>query len=634
MAIQSMMHLYIHGPDELLTKTLNELCRLACFHPDVITQQGTTKATGPHRVLLEKLTALLSDIGEEPDFDSFDGTEYSLADITHMVEETSKTVSELSTRRSELLSEIAEYERADIQLRHIKNMGSNFDNIFKCNFVKVRFGRLPKDSFVKLEYFEEQPFIFLHYDFDGEFYWGVYFTDTPHASVVDEIFHDLYFERIRVPDFAHGSPQDALALFAMYEHSLKEELEALTEIYGLDVSVINKLKSMAQYLSHSEKLHELQSYATRLDYSFYMPGYVPESMVGQLQKSLENLPGVKIIKQNPGAETGVKPPTLLKNNRLTKPFEFFVKMYGLPASDGIDPTPIVAMTYTILFGIMFADVGQGLTLSAIGLFLAFKKKMELGAILTRVGISSAIFGLIFGSVFGFETLLTPMFIALGFDGNPIHALSADWATRLLIIAVGIGVLMTVMVMCLNIFTGIKQGNLAKKIFSPSGVVGLVFYICIVLAILDALVLKAGILPVVLVFLAISGLCIVFMEPLSHIIQGHSIKSLKVGEVITGATVETFEVLLTYMTNTLSYLRVGGFVLVHAGMMSVVFRIADLVGGGFAAAIVIIIGNIFVMGMEGLIVGIQVLRLEFYEMFSRYYEGDGKPFTPLCINNEK
>ena len=91
--------------------------------------------------------------------------------------------------------------------------------------------------------------------------------------------------------------------------------------------------------------------------------------------------------------------------------------------------------------------------------------------------------------------------------------------------------------------------------------------------------------------------------------------------------ELFEVVLSFITNTMSFLRVGGFVLSHAGMMLVVYTLAEMVGG-VGEIIVIIFGNVFVMCLEGLIVGIQVLRLEFYEMFSRYYEGNGVPFKSI------
>src|SRR5699024_3541153 len=101
----------------------------------------------------------------------------------------------------------------------------------------------------------------------------------------------------------------------------------------------------------------------------------------------------------------------------------------------------------------------------------------------------------------------------------------------------------------------------------------------------------------------------------------------VGGYLSVELFELFEVVLSFFSNTMSFLRVGGFVLSHAGMMAVVFTLSEMVGSA-ASPVVIVVGNLFVMGMEGLIVGIQVLRLEFYELFSRYFDGDGVPFTPV------
>ena len=104
----------------------------------------------------------------------------------------------------------------------------------------------------------------------------------------------------------------------------------------------------------------------------------------------------------------------------------------------------------------------------------------------------------------------------------------------------------------------------------------------------------------------------------------------VGNMIVEGFIELFETCLSYLTNTMSFLRVGGFILSHAGMMLVVNVLAgsELSAGSI---IVQILGNLFVIGMEGFIVGIQVLRLEFYELFGRFYVSDGKEFTPLQVN---
>ena len=92
--------------------------------------------------------------------------------------------------------------------------------------------------------------------------------------------------------------------------------------------------------------------------------------------------------------------------------------------------------------------------------------------------------------------------------------------------------------------------------------------------------------------------------------------------------ELFEVLLSYLSNTLSFLRIGAFAVSHAAMMEVVLMLAGATNGGSPNWIVVVLGNIFVCAMEGLIVGIQVLRLEYYEIFSRFYAGNGREFQPF------
>lgn len=92
--------------------------------------------------------------------------------------------------------------------------------------------------------------------------------------------------------------------------------------------------------------------------------------------------------------------------------------------------------------------------------------------------------------------------------------------------------------------------------------------------------------------------------------------------------ELFEIMLSFLSNTLSFVRIGAFAVSHAAMMGVVLMLAGAEGGGSINWIIIVLGNLFVCAMEGLIVGIQVLRLEYYEMFSRFYKGSGKEFRPF------
>ena len=174
------------------------------------------------------------------------------------------------------------------------------------------------------------------------------------------------------------------------------------------------------------------------------------------------------------------PPTKLKNNWFCRPFESFVRMYGVPGYNELDPTPFFAISYTLLFGIMFGDLGQGLVIALLGAILAKVKRMDFGRILVRIGLSSAIFGTLYGSVFGLEDVLTPMYQAMGLPDKPIHVMDADTTSKLLIAAIGLGVVFIVISIVMNIILGLRTKRLGSALFSNNGIAGLVFYLAVLI----------------------------------------------------------------------------------------------------------------------------------------------------------
>ena len=301
----------------------------------------------------------------------------------------------------------------------------------------------------------------------------------------------------------------------------------------------------------------------------------------------------------------------------------FVEMYGTPEYEGIDPTPFVAVTYSLLFGMMFGDVGQGLVLILVGYLAAKYKKMKLGEVGVRIGISSTIFGFIWGSVFGNETLLNPLYQTLfGMSEKPIEVMTSEFIPILLVFSVGIGAFLIIFSMCVNIYLQIKNKNIGELCFSQNGIAGLVFYASLVGGLAYTLLSSHNIfsIPFVLICLILPLVLIFMKEPLEHKMAHKAMFSEGFGAFFVESIFELLEVCLSYITNTISYLRVGGFVLSHAGMMMAVTLIMGMVGNA-GGLVVGIFGNILVMCLEGMIVGIQVLRLEFYEMFSRYFNGN-------------
>ena len=259
--------------------------------------------------------------------------------------------------------------------------------------------------------------------------------------------------------------------------------------------------------------------------------------------------------------------------------------------------------------------------------------MAIGKILMPCGFSGMIFGALYGSVFGYETGMDWFYKGiLHMQEKPIEVMSSEWTSRILLFAVGIGMALLCVAMLLNIYTSIRQGNIGKAVFDTSGFFGLIFYGMLCAGLVGLMIFNTNLFsaPYIAV-IAIAFIMIFFREPLSKLVNKEKDwKPESWGGFIVENLFESIEVLLSYVSNTMSFLRVAAFVLVHAGMMQVVFTLAETAGPA-AYYPVVVLGNLLVCALEALLVSIQVLRLEYYEMFSRFYSGDGRPYEPVKLS---
>ena len=190
--------------------------------------------------------------------------------------------------------------------------------------------------------------------------------------------------------------------------------------------------------------------------------------------------------------------------------------------------------------------------------------------------------------------------------------------------------LNILVMIFNVINAVKSHDLENMLFSHNGIAGLVFYGFLVLTIV--LYMTGHKVPgniMMVIFLGVPVLLFVFKEPLGNLVTKQH-KKMEEGKVMffVQAFFELFETMLSYFSNTISYVRIGAFAVSHAAMMEVVLMLGGITdGAGNPNWIIIVLGNIIVCGLEGLVVGIQVLRLEYYEMFSRFYTGSGREFHP-------
>lgn len=642
MSIEKMELVNIVGMLKDLDSTLLKCCESECFHvenslhsSEIAKGFKILKEENPYQNVLKRLSSVANAISYHPKMADYSEYKPNTAEeLSEAVKQIEDKFKKLNDDISNLSNDINVRENTAVLLEHLEGVGADYEQIFSCKHLKVRFGKIPIGNYQKLAYYEDKPFVFSTYDRDKEYYWGMYFVPNQYAAIVDDIFDSLFFERVFIPDFVHGSGKEAakenLEILKKDKEDIESNAELLKKMLTENQKELDILFSKVKFLNDS---FELRSCASVYNEKFYIVGFIPAKLAKKFMGLFAEDKDVSVLLSPPDTDARLTPPSKLHDNKFAKPFNMFVEMYGLPSYHGFNPTMFVALTYTLLFGIMFGDLGQGLVIALVG-FLIYKfKKNALGQILTRVGLSSAFFGLIYGSVFGYEEALNPLYKLIGLKQKPLSVFEST--NTVLIGAIVIGVVLIIVSICINIIIKFKQKDFENAVFGNNGIAGLVFYGSVLYGGVSTIVLKNNVFtPVYIICLIVIPLLLMFFRaPLGKLLNpaAHTEESEGgIGTFIAENFFELFEYLLGYVTNTMSFLRVGGFVLSHAGMMLVVMTLADGVSAG-AAPIVVVIGNVFVMCMEGMIVGIQALRLEFYEIFSRFYEGDGHAFKPIKIN---
>ncbi|HLT00199.1 MAG TPA: V-type ATPase 116kDa subunit family protein [Acholeplasma sp.] len=526
----------------------------------------------------------------------------------------------------------AENEKIHEALKQIENLEAlelSFDDLFNAKFISLRFGKLPFDSVERINYYYQKPFIFIPFNEDKEkrSLWCMYVTSNEYEREIDNLFTSMYFERIYIPEFVHGTPELAKETLKQTIIDNEKKMDALREeLRILALQYQEKLGVIKGELEFLYLMYEARKHVVGLGDRISISGFIEEKRVQQFRTYFEGIETLEIDVDDADSDGRFQPPTKLKNNWFSKPFQVFVEMYGTPTYGDVDPTNFLAISYSLIFGIMFGDVGQGLLLAFIGFLLGKFKKWSLGPIVMRMGIFGAFFGLVYGEIFGNEEILHHFYHELGISFLPFVPMSPSNTMTLLLATVGLGSAFLLISMVINTMFKFKHKEYALAICSPNGISGILFYGFVLIGI----VLEMGLgisgvfnfitipililIPIILIFLK---------EPLERKFHHEKMFPDGFGGFFMEGFFELFEVILSYVTNTLSFLRVGGFVLSHAGLMLVVKSLAD----GGSNMVVMAIGNLFVMGLEGLLVGIQVLRLEFYELFSRYYDGSGIIFSP-------
>ncbi len=635
MSVVPMRLLTVAGPLEQFDAVAASCVLDQEFHPEnalsLMERVGHLRPfaySNPYAAPLRRAEELLDALGLSPAYEPFDEP-LDLEAISGYFDTLEQTLDTLTSRKSRQAELLEEDRSIALELEHLRGLSTQLEQLWHLDFIRFRYGYLPRETYDSFQSAlnEHEELFFIPTNVEARRVYGIYFTAREGHEKVDALFTSLHFVRIHLDPAVHGTPEEAIDELTALAAKASDKLRTLEEERdAFAARECAHLRSVCSALRYHSELYDLRRYAAHSRESFYLMGWVPVDGLDAVMKALSAFPECSCVVDRADEQTAsVKPPTKLRNCFLGRIFRPFLEMYGLPAYHELDPSVFLALTYCLFFGIMFGDLGQGLGLALIGLILAKWKGMWLGNIIALCGLSGALFGCVYGSVFGFEDLL-PGFKIL--EESSLLPGSSN-VLVLLLCSVGLGVCMLLLVMGLNIYNGIRQRDMEKIFFGPNGVAGILFYVGLIVAALSTLVfgvnlfVPAYVLPVLILPLV----CILLREPLSLLCSGDPAwKENKLGEVLSIGLFELFETLLSYLTNTLSFLRIGAYAITHVGLMMVVHMLA----GSDLNPVVIVLGNLFVMGFEGLLVGIQVLRLEFYELFGRFYEDGGIPFRPKKI----
>ncbi|QAT39410.1 hypothetical protein EQM05_03640 [Clostridium sp. JN-9] len=502
-----------------------------------------------------------------------------------------------------------------------------FINLKNFNFSIYR---VSKENMVKIkENYENIPSIIYKIYEENECNIIMAFTPVLLKAEADRIFRSLNCEVLDIDSDFKGTPKSIVSNLKEKLIDINKEISSLNEkLDSLEKENMKKIKILDKSLELELKASEIKSNMACTNEFFYLCGWIPEDTLQRFKDSLGEIADRTIIIEKSVDEIQDKsmvPPTKMKNNALVRPFESMVGMYGIPSYNELDPTTFLGISYMIMFGAMFGDLGQGLVFVIAGLLLKYKgRRPNFGGVLSRLGVASSFFGVMYGSFFGFENVIPALVV------RPMEDIK-----DMLLYAVAFGCGLLIIGYIYNLINSAKRKDIENGVFGKNGLAGLIFYVSALIFTITK-VMGINTMPNsvwITIFIVLLAL-ILLKEPLTNIIlKKEPLYSESKQDYFIEEGFGVIETLLSMFSNTVSFIRVGAFALNHVGLFVAFAALANMMSNSAGSAFMYVLGNLIIIGLEGLIVFIQGLRLEYYELFSKYYEGAGVAFNPVKLFDE-
>jgi V/A-type H+-transporting ATPase subunit I len=426
---------------------------------------------------------------------------------------------------------------------------------------------------------------------------------------ISALLHTAEFRPVVIPPEFRDHPERIRQELQTEAEDLKRQYRAKSaEIDAVVAQHQEQLANACTTLALSAPYAEL---ATRLRGQgglAVVEGWIPRDDVPALGEALSrelSYPHV-LTARNPRPDEHARVPTVMRHARWMRPFVALVSNYGIPRYGEIDPTLLFTVSFILMFGMMFGDIGHGAVILLGGLF-ARRRFPVVVPFAVACGLSSIAFGFVYGSIFGYEHVITPLWMSPLTDPILMLKVALYWGIGFILVA-----------NTLTLINFLAEGRTKDALLDTKGIVGTLLYFAGIYV--GFRWVGQGVFGTFELVLLLAPLAVLLAYKWTHL-EG------PLGERIMILVVEGFETVQGYLSNTLSFLRVAAFSLNHVALAIAVFTLADMLGT-MGHWITVVLGNVFIILLEGFIVSIQVLRLEYYEGFSRYFRGDGRAFQPL------
>ncbi|HEY9151734.1 MAG TPA: V-type ATPase 116kDa subunit family protein [Anaerolineales bacterium] len=536
------------------------------------------------------------------------------------------------------------------QLEPVAEVDLDVSALRNSRYVHSTLGLIPAANVDRLQTsLARVPHVFLNLRSDADKAVVLLVGSQTNSDVLERAARSAYLNPLIVPEEYKGTPANIIQSLHQSideaQHSIadaKESLSKLAETHR------QQLRDLSWQVHTSRVLSDAIVRYGQLKHTYVVTGWVPVDDLDGLTTRLRAASKEILIESLPTARYGenLNVPVALSTNKFLRPFQMLVNTYARPLYGELDPTLLMAITFPLLYGAMFGDLGQGLILLVLGLLIhnkIFAKGMQsLGLLIAYCGASAAVFGYLYGSIFGFEGQSIDTYLHFHFE--PLWISPIENILSILSLAIDVGIVLLLFAFLLGIFNNIRSKDWAHLIFGHTGLVALAFYISF-LALLGGFLGNTAIAPRVAVaisklplpFTAIAlvfGILVMFSGFFRNLVEGH--RPLVEGKGVGGflmffvqSFMDVFETVISMLSNTLSFVRVGAFAVAHGGLSLAIFSLAGT-EPNVKFWIVILIGNIIIVGLEGLIVGIQTMRLHYYELFGKFFTGGGMRFEPLKV----